>query len=91
VEQYRQGKPPDSSTRALCLFHKQSHLVAKQKEHGEGKYCFFFTTKYLFHARSVLYHAVNLLHGTDGFISPQNEVLLRNFIELKNSIVLGRV
>jgi hypothetical protein len=29
------------------------------------------------HARTVLLHAVNLRHGTDGFISPPKEVVLR--------------
>jgi hypothetical protein len=36
------------------------------------------------HARRVLLHAVNLRHGTDGFTSPPKEVVLRNFIALKN-------
>jgi hypothetical protein len=34
------------------------------------------------HARNVLLHAVNLRHGTDGFISPPKEVVLRIFINL---------
>jgi hypothetical protein len=36
------------------------------------------------HARKVLLHAVNLRHGTDGFTSPPNEVVLRIFITRKN-------
>jgi hypothetical protein len=36
------------------------------------------------HARKVLLHAVNLRYGTDGFISPPKEVVLRIFITLKN-------
>jgi hypothetical protein len=39
---------------------------------------------FLFHARKVLLHAVNLRHGTDGFTSPLKEVVLRIFITLKN-------
>jgi hypothetical protein len=31
------GETPDSSTRALWKFYQQSHLVAKRKEHGEGR------------------------------------------------------
>jgi hypothetical protein len=47
-------------------------------------------TKHLFHACKVILHAVNLLHGTDGFTSPPKEGVLRILSPLK-SIVLGRV
>jgi hypothetical protein len=36
VEWYRQGKTPDSSTRALWKFYQQSLLVVNQREFGEG-------------------------------------------------------
>jgi hypothetical protein len=51
----------------------------------------FFATKHIFHARKILLHALNLRHGTDDFASPPKEVVLRIFITLKKSIVLGRV
>jgi hypothetical protein len=37
------------------------------------------------HARKVLLHAVNLRHGTDGFICPPKEVVLRVIMTLKNT------
>jgi hypothetical protein len=36
-----------------------------------------FCLRASFHARRVLLHAVNLRHGTDGFISPPKEGVLR--------------
>jgi hypothetical protein len=46
---------------------------------------FEFSLRNIFiHARKVLLHAVNLRHGTNGFTSPPEEVVLRIFITLKN-------
>jgi hypothetical protein len=53
-----------------------------------------FAYKASFHARKVLLHAVNLRHGTDGFISPPKEVVLwiftltRYFPQIDFNIIL---
>jgi hypothetical protein len=76
---------PDSSARS------QSHVGVKQgRDMGEKHGCPILLTKHLFHACKVLLHAVNQLHGTDGFTSPLKEGVLQILSPLK-SIVLGRV
>jgi hypothetical protein len=39
----------------------------------------FFLQSIVFHARKVLLHAVNPLHGTDDFTSPPKEVVSTDF------------
>jgi hypothetical protein len=69
VKRYRQGKTPDSSTRALRQSYKQSNLVAKQEELAKenDEFCL---TKYLFHTSkgSITCHKI-LRHGADFFTS----------------------
>jgi hypothetical protein len=66
VEWYRQGKAPDSSP-SLSGNHTISHLVANQKELGEGsdelylRRIFVHTSKWLFTCREIL------RHGASGF------------------------
>jgi hypothetical protein len=72
---------------AALLFYRSwcvlSHLAGSQETWGE-KWRQFSLRNIFIHARKVLLHAVNLRHGTDGFTSPQKEVVLRIFITLKN-------
>jgi hypothetical protein len=41
-------KSPDSSTRALWQLYLQSHLLAKQEEHGEGMLNFAYEVSLLY-------------------------------------------
>jgi hypothetical protein len=63
--------------------------VVKQGNTGE-KWPLNFAYEAPFHACTVLLHAVNLQHGTDGFTSPPKEGVLRILSPLK-SIVLGQI
>jgi hypothetical protein len=78
-------RPPETSSGDATR-----HPVAKQWNTGEKHGHWILPTKHLFHASSVLLHAVNLRHGTDGFTSPPKEGVLRILSPLK-SIILGRV
>jgi hypothetical protein len=71
-----------SSTQSWCDC--QSHLAGSQKTWVRNDRWILPTgTTSSIHARKVFLHAVNVRHGTDGFTSPQKEVVLRIFIILK--------
>jgi hypothetical protein len=57
VEWYRQGKTPDSYTRAFWQSYLQSHLVASQEELGEGNYTFSLWSIFV-HTLKLFLHAV---------------------------------
>jgi hypothetical protein len=75
-------RPPETSVSKASR-----HLVAKQVKHGWETWLLNFADEASVHAHRVLYHAVNLQHGTDGFTSPPKEGVLRI---LPPSIVLGQ-
>jgi hypothetical protein len=90
VEWYRQGKTPDSSTRALWQSYRQS---SNSKAGGTDKIIYeLCLTKYLFHVseRSLTCRKI-LRHGADCFTYLLMEGVLRLFISLNKFFVLGRI
>jgi hypothetical protein len=70
---------PQHDFESAC-FNNQSHLVARQKNHGwETEAGKFGRQSISLMLCRVLLHGVNLRHGTDGFTS--NEVRDRDFYQ----------
>jgi hypothetical protein len=89
VECYRQGKSPDSSTRALEKSYQQSYLVAKQKKVGEDMMNLALPSIFAHTSKGLLTSRKILRYGADGFTFPSKEGVLRIFIVLI-SIALDR-
>jgi hypothetical protein len=85
-EHYRQGRTPDSSTRAFWQSYQQSNPVAKQEELDEGNDEFGLAKQPIFvhTSKEFLICRMILRHGADGFTSVPKGSVLRIFIALKN-------
>jgi hypothetical protein len=84
VQWYRQGKTPNSSTRALWQSCQQSNLVARKEDLVEGNDKFGLT-KYLCSYFEVIFICRTILrHGADGFTSPLTPGVLRIYIAHEN-------
>jgi hypothetical protein len=88
TELCRQGKTPDSSTRALWKSYQQSNLVAYQKYLAKEMLTSALRI-YIFHTSKgpLTCHQI-LRHGTNGFTFLPKEVL-RIFIAIKSSLSSG--
>jgi hypothetical protein len=84
VEWYRQGKIPDSSSRAVWQSYQQSRLVAKQEGFGEENYAFSLQSIFVNASKGSLTCRKILQHRADVFTSHPKESVLLILIALKN-------